>query len=217
MNEQYYTTNYLSHLPNDRNISILDIGCGQGDFIRYLHSLDYRNIVAVDMDNEALSSFAGLEGVVQIAAHIDSNFLRKMDRKFGLIVAKQMIYYIERRNVFDFVDAIKNALTDDGTLIVEIFNGSLISGRFTELKDPGILTAYTEHSIRRILEGAGFQILACFGFAHTKQTIKSQLYGFLQSVWFRIYRMILILERGRDDELPSIRQKTLIVVAQKRK
>ena len=52
----YYDDNYKAFLPEDRNAAILDIGCGPGDFVRYLHGLGYRNITAVDIDEAAVDA-----------------------------------------------------------------------------------------------------------------------------------------------------------------
>ena len=78
-----------------------------------------------------------------------------------LIVAKQMIYYLDRRDAAAFVRSLSNSLAHDGRVLVEIFNGSLLSGRFTELKDPAILTAYTELGLKRLLEWNGLRSSGC--------------------------------------------------------
>jgi 2-polyprenyl-3-methyl-5-hydroxy-6-metoxy-1,4-benzoquinol methylase len=59
----YYEINYRPFLPQDRHAAILDIGCGQGDFVRYMHSLGYSNITAVDIDRHAIDGLQGLDGV----------------------------------------------------------------------------------------------------------------------------------------------------------
>ena len=130
----------------------------------------------------------------------------------GLIVAKQMIYYLDRREAAAFVRSLSNSLANDGRVLVEIFNGSLLSSRFTELKDPAILTAYTELGLKRLLEWNGLEVERLFG----AQSGGSGLYRMLRSLWFDIYRGLLILERGRDDELPRIGQKSIIAVARRR-
>jgi len=206
-----YEANYRRWLPEDRKAPILDLGCGQGDFVRYLHSLGYRNITAVDHDKEAIAALQGIEGVSAIQARADAAFLKGLKRKWALIVAKQMIYYFDRREAPTFVRGLANALVEDGRLVVEIFNGALLSSRFTELKDPGILTAYTENGLKRLLEANGLEVEELEGV----RTGSGALYRALQAIWFELYKALLILERGRDDELPRIGSKSLIAVARR--
>jgi hypothetical protein len=37
-----------------------------------------------------------------------------------------------------------------------------------------------------------------------------------RTLWFRLYRLLLIVERGWDDELPRISSKSIIAVARRR-
>lgn len=208
---RYYDHNYRRFLPEDLNAPILDIGCGQGDFVRYVHGLGYRNITAVDIEEQTVLSLQGLQGVTARCHEIGGELPPDLAGPWELIVAKQMIYYLDRRQAAAFVRSISRSLAGDGRLLVEIFNGALLSSRFTELKDPAILTAYTELGLKRLLEWNGLKVERLFG----AQSGGSWLYRLLRSAWFSAYRMLLILERGRDDELPRIGQKSIIAVARR--
>ncbi|HEU4704550.1 MAG TPA: hypothetical protein VFS45_02410, partial [Sphingomicrobium sp.] len=130
-------------------------------------------------------------------------------------VVKQMIYYLDRHQAPAFVRALADALAEDGRLVVEIFNGALLSSRFTELKDPGILTAYTENGLRRLLEANGLKVERMYGARLGRSGFRAAAYRLAQAMWFRLYRMLLVIERGRDDELPQIRHKSIIAVARR--
>ena len=207
----YYDDNYRRFLPEDRNAPILDVGCGQGDFVRYLHGLGFRNITAIDIDGQAVAALQGLEGVTALRHEIGEQLPAEPAGPWALIIAKQMIYYLDRRQAPFFVRSLSNSLAKDGRALVEIFNGSLLSSRFTELKDPAILTAYTELGLKRLLERNGLEVEHLFG----GRSGGSGLYRMLQSLWFDLYRMLLTLERGRDDELPRIGQKSIVAIARR--
>lgn len=207
----YYEANFRPYLPEDRDAAILDVGCGQGDFVRYLHGLGYRNITAVDIDERAIATLEGLDGVTARRAEIGRELPADLPGPWDLIIAKQMIYYLERREAASFVRSLAAALAKDGRLLVEIFNGSLVSSRFTENKDPGIITAYTELGLKRLLEWNGLKVERMFG----ADAGGSFLYRTLRSLWVGIYCRLLMLERGRDDELPTIDEKSIIAVARR--
>ncbi len=211
----YYDLNYRRFLPADRDAAIIDIGCGDGDFVRYAHGLGYRNITAVDIDAAALAPLAKLDGVTIIAEPADGSFVQSLPGSYALIVVKQMIYYLTRREAPAFVAALRDKLADQGVLLVEIFNGSLPSARFTEAKDPFIQTAYNEKGIVRLLESQGLTVGELFGVQFPSGSIGRKVYGLLGRLWFKLWCAILILERGRDDELPLIRAKSIIAIARR--
>lgn len=214
-NEAYYDDNYLALLPADRSAAILDVGCGQGDFARYLSAKGYRNVTAVDRDEQAVRELTTVQGVTAKAASLTPSSIERHRRGWSLIVAKQMVYYFDRKEAPAFIRGLRDALAPDGRLIVEIFNGALLSGRFTELKDPGILTAYTEKGLHRLLEQNGLVIEKLFGAAVRHRGFRGVVYALVKALWFRLFRLLLIIERGRDDELPTISSKTIIVVARR--
>jgi SAM-dependent methyltransferase len=212
----YYDVNYRRFLPAGLDAPIIDIGCGEGDFVRYLSALGYRNITAVDVDSKSVERLGSLPGVTAVEARADAQFVQTLDGGYALIVVKQMIYYLDRRQAPPFVAALARALTPDGRLLVEIFNGSLLSSRFTELKDPGIVTAYTENGLCRLLEWNGCEVVSLFGVRTGSGSLRAKTYRGLQHLWFALYRLLLILERGRDGELPTIAHKSLVAVARRR-
>jgi SAM-dependent methyltransferase len=207
----YYDMNYRRWLPDDRQAPILDIGCGQGDFVRYVHRLGYRNITAVDIDAEATAALKDLDGVTPLTIHIGEELPLMLNGPWAVIVAKQMIYYVDRWQAPSLLRSLASALAPEARLIIEIYNGSLLSSHFTQAKDPGIFTAYTDLGLERLVAGAGLKVESIEG-----ALIHASLpYRIARSIWHRLYRLLLILDRGRDEELPRIWSKSIIAVVRK--
>ena len=215
-NRDYYDDNYLADLPADRSAAILDLGCGPGDLARYLSQRGYDRVTAVDRDPLAIAGLDDVAGVTAKICDINASSVERRRGGWALIVAKQMIYYFDRRDAPTLIAALRDALSPDGRLIVEVFNGAFLSGRYTETKDPGILTAYSEKGLVRLLEQNGLLVEHLSGATLRHRGIRGLLHAMAQALWFRLYRFILILERGRDDELPRIGSKTIIAVARRR-
>jgi SAM-dependent methyltransferase len=207
----YYDANYRRWLPDDRQAAILDIGCGQGDFVRYVHGLGYRNLTAVDLDAQAVTALKDLDGVTALETDIRDDLPSTLNGPWSVIVAKQVIYYVDRGQAPALLRSLAAALEPDGRLVIEIFNGALLSSRFTQAKDPGILTAYSELGLERLLAITGLKV-ECM---HGAIIRGSLLYRIARSAWHRLYRLLLILDRGRDEELPRVWSKSIIAVARK--
>jgi len=208
--------NYTAWLPDDRSATILDLGCGDGRMLRFLSNKGYLNIHGVDRDPAALALIGKLEGVTLECTEVDLQYLRQQRGKFKLIVLKQMIYYVERSEIMAFMLALKDALTDNGVIIVEFFNAALLSSRLTELKDPFIRTAYTEHSMRRLFAATDLQEIHIGGERRENGKFRSHVYVALRTCWILLLKAIYILERGMDNELPHIYTKSIIAVAANR-
>ena len=213
MNDPALDINYGPWLPIRHNSKILDLGCGDGRTLRYLAAKGYTSLFGVDRDASILMEAAKIPGAKIECAEVDAEYLSRKKGYFELIIVKQMIYYVDRSQSLQFMKALRDALTDDGILIIEYFNASLISSRFTELKDPFIRTAYTEHSMKRLIAASGLFECATYGEKKDLKHIISIVYVSLQSLWFVLLKCIYLLERGYDNELPKIGEKSIISIA----
>lgn len=213
MNDPALDINYGPWLPIKHNSKILDLGCGDGRILRYLAAKGYTSLFGVDRDASILKEAAEIPGATIECAEVDAEYLSRKKGCFELIIIKQMIYYVDRGHSLQFMSALRDALTDDGILIIEYFNASLLSSRFTELKDPFIRTAYTEHSMRRLIYASGLHEYDTFGEKIILRNWSSYFYNCIKLFWFNLLRSIYIIERGLDGEIPKIGSKSILTVA----
>lgn len=208
--------NYSGWLPADRDAAILDLGCGDGRVLRFLSAKGFRQVWGVDRDADSLASIGTLPGVTLECNEVGLDYLHQQRGRFRLIILKQMIYYVERSEILAFMQALRDALTDDGAILVEYFNASLLSSRMTELKDPFIRTAYTEHAMRRLFAASGLHLWFTGGERRSAGRLRSRVYDALRATWVALLQAVYILERGYDSELPRIYTKSIIAVAGRR-
>ena len=82
--------------------------------------------------------------------------------------------------------------------------------------DPFILTAYTEHSIRRLIQSSQMGVLEVYGERRVKRKrMRSRVYMLLRKLWIFVLKGIYILERGMDTEFPTIYTKSIVAIASK--
>ena len=156
--------NYGPYIPENKDARVLDLGCGWALLLEYLDFKGYTNILGVDVDEVALLT-VDKKFKVNIK-HIDNLlvFLKSESKKFDMIIVKDVIYYFPPEYILVYMRSITTALSKDGCIIVvEVFNGALLTAPYTAAKDFGIVNIFTEKSVRSVLESSFLQVDEVFG------------------------------------------------------
>jgi 2-polyprenyl-3-methyl-5-hydroxy-6-metoxy-1,4-benzoquinol methylase len=154
-------------LPSNSAAMCLDAACGAGSLLFALRGAGYSNLFGVDRSAQQVSFAKQLCPQVEQGDVIE--FLRRNSNRFDLITAFDIFEHLEKREVFEFADAIFFALRPGGRLIVQTPNadspwiGSVRYGDVThEL-------AFTPASLERTLKVvgfAGYEARECAPFVH---------------------------------------------------
>jgi predicted TPR repeat methyltransferase len=108
-----YYTEYLKTIKFD---SILDIGCGSGEFLLSIEKeFNPQNILGVDLSNIMIQK-AKDKGVNAKAIDISN-----LDENFEVITAVfDMLNYLNRPHLIEFLQSVENILSDDGIFMLDI-------------------------------------------------------------------------------------------------
>jgi len=207
---------YISDLlPKDKSASILDIGCGEGDFLQFLINKGYRSCQGIDISERAVKICRnkGIENVKQIDDL--ASYLAPQKEAFDLINMKEVLYYFPEEKMHTYLGMIRSSLKKEGLLIVEVFNGALLTGDFFKYKDHEIRYIFTEHSLRKVLEDSGFRVMRIFGTRIKCSNIKRFIWRGLRFLWSIILKAIYTLELGGGEHRPTIWSKLIVAVAKK--
>jgi predicted TPR repeat methyltransferase len=206
---------YIDYLPEQKEEKVLDIGCGNGDFLLFLKSEGYLNIYGVDIDKRQID-LCREKGIRESEVITDlEKFLENKAASYAFIMMKQVMYYFGDKDIGRYLKAIRGSLKEGGTLVVEVFNGARLTGHFIKDKDYRIKRVFTEHSLRAILEDNGFGVIKLSGTTLPLNSLKRVLWAVLQHTWAITLKCIYFLERGPDRLNPKIFSKCLIAVAKK--
>lgn len=212
--------NYRRLLPERKEAKILDIGCGWGYLLYYLKRKGYSDIKGVDLKDQVERIDFIKRNITEKVEGVDSleDYLVLHNGEYDLILLKQVIYYFKREDLLPMMRHVKEALKPGGTLVVEVFNGSLLTSAFIQNVDYQRKLIFTEYSLANLLQNAGFELEDLFGMVHPlRKNLRSIICFFIQKLWVLLLNLIYILERGIDPvRRPHIFSKHIIAVAKNR-
>lgn len=150
---------YASILPKDKDCHILDIGCGNGGFVYYLHQRGYKNAFGVDVSSEQINEGQGM-GIKNISV-CDALSALKETKSYHCIIARDVVEHFTRQEAFELLLQVSARLVDSGRFIMQVPNGqgiyftSIFYGDYTHEQ------AYTESSVSQLFLNTGFSSSFC--------------------------------------------------------
>lgn len=211
----YYDVNFKHWLPVSSQARILDFGCGAGGFLKYLERLGYRDVTGFDVDVR-YASFCRTHARARVEHAEDGlAFLDSAAGTYDFVFAREVVYYFPRSEVSRWFGALADTLRPGGRLVIEVFNGATTSGLWPYVNDPYIQNVFSEHSLRYLLENAGLRILGLTGERYPRHGLAQAIWLTGRRVLATARRVVFLLERGRDDQNPTIFGKSIIAVAER--
>ena len=192
----------LDYIPKDKNIDILDFGCGINmPVVEALSRLGYDNIAHYDPARNKTE-----EPLV---------FLKTLRCKFDVIICRHAAYYFEKDKLTDYFDSFRECLKPGGRLIIEAINGASFTHHISYLNDPNTKSILTEHALCGLAVASRFKTVSVHGDKHKIKGLKSLIrISMCKLLEFALY-VIYLTERGIDDRNPIIFTKNIFMVATK--
>jgi SAM-dependent methyltransferase len=152
---QYYRCNFLGHVPADRTARILVVSCGPGYLVNLLAGLGYTAVLGIDSDPVKIAHATRRGLNCQVAPAFE--YLEGRAAEFDTIICEQELNHLTFEEMIAFLRLCWTSLTPDGTLIVYGLNGANpIVGAENLTHNIDHFNAFTEHSLRQVLDIAGF-------------------------------------------------------------
>jgi SAM-dependent methyltransferase len=207
-----YRARYGAWLPEDKQASMLEIGCGYGSFLYFLQKEGYANAFGVDISPEQVELAKSL-GVKNVKLAENLMFLKSNKRTFHLIAAFDVIEHYNREEMFELLAAAYDALLEDGVLLLQTPNADgPFAGRY-RYYDFTHEIAFTRYSISQVLSALSFRNVEVF-------PVEPVVHGFnsaLRWVFWKLIRQVLLfyltVETGSGKD--HILTQNLIAVARK--
>ncbi len=146
--------NIVGRLPKEKDIRILDIGCGQGELLMTLRQAGYCRAQGIDLSREQVA--AARDRGLPVTLGDLFPFLTGHAESFDVICAIDVIEHFDKPDVLALLEVIALALRPGGMLIGQVPNGeSPFMGRY-RYGDFTHGIAFTQRSIRQIARAVGF-------------------------------------------------------------
>lgn len=161
VNEEYYI-NYkipkylLEILPENKDASILDIGCGFGSLIRELKKNGYSSAKGVDLSDQAIDYC--LKQGYDVQKSSIAEYAEASKHKFDFIVMSHVLEHLKKDEIVNTLKQIRgNMLKESGKLCLMVPNAQSNTGSYWAYEDFTHTTLFTSGSLLYVLKAAGYK------------------------------------------------------------
>ena len=153
---RYFKKNYFKHLPENKDLNILDIGCGMGHFLYFLGKEGYKNCLGIDISKENIEFCKEKKFNVKLCDAFE--FLTEKTKHFDLIVMNDLIEHFNKQEIIEILELVNKNLVQYGKVIIKTLNASnpilANSGRYIDFTHE---ISFTEESLSQVLRVCGFK------------------------------------------------------------
>ncbi len=114
--KRYFKREFEKWMPAQKDIAVLDIGCGTGSLLKAINELGYENTKGIDLSEEQvkMSKEFGVHGIIQADAH---DFLADKHGEYDVIFAVDLIEHIGKDELIQFLNLVKKGLKKGGMVL----------------------------------------------------------------------------------------------------
>lgn len=159
--------------------SIVDIGCGAGQFIKLAAKIGWDTAIGIDINEKFLKVPQNKKGVQFINSEFRNLDLKKLNFEIDCVTMWDVL-----EHVYDPVKMVKEisaSLSDEGLLFILVPNSESLASRIIREKSPSFcwqhVSSFSAKSLKFLLENNGFECLFLETIITEIDNIKSYLSG----------------------------------------
>jgi|SRR6185437_243439 len=201
----------LPLVPKSKDIKILDIGCGYGEWLMLLRQNGYEQTTGIDISPEQVEK-AHLLGLQDVFVADVFDFLSQNPKTFNCITGIDIIEHFSKDELVRLLELIKGALTENGFAIFRTPNMDGILASVYAYGDFTHSSLLNYSSAMQIGIAAGFtKVDVLPSYIRVNGIIKEILRKFFWW-YFRLYARLAIFASGRSTQGILLTPNLLLVV-----
>jgi SAM-dependent methyltransferase len=190
---------WQAFLPPDKGAPVLDLGCGCGEFLYFLHREGYTNLNGVDVSPQQVEAARGLGlSGVQLEVGDALDYLQWHAAGFALINAQNLLEHFTRDELFTLLDALVAALLPGGTLLAVVPNAASPFGSRTRYWDITHELSFTPSSLLQVLIAVGLPEVRFLEHGPVVHGVKSAIRFFTWRIIRGLLKVYLLAETAGD-------------------
>jgi len=152
---KWYKCRLKDNLPQNHSAEILDLPCGYGNFLYFLKTQGYKNVLGVDFDPQQVE----LATSIDLNASVGDGLLVLKDKfnKYDLISSLDFLEHLTKDNLLEFLQLCSKALKKNGQMILRMPCSDGIFGARDRYNDLTHEIGFTSGAITGVLEVVGFK------------------------------------------------------------
>jgi 2-polyprenyl-3-methyl-5-hydroxy-6-metoxy-1,4-benzoquinol methylase len=112
----FFAQEIIPHFSKDKNIRILDIGCGNGSLLAAAKEHGFKNVVGIDISPEQVE-IANKLGVIEVKQGNLNDMISEGKEKFDLITGMDIIEHFSKDELTELALNLKSILNTGGMVI----------------------------------------------------------------------------------------------------
>lgn len=176
---KYY---FLEYLPPDKNVKILDAGCGNGGFVYWLTQIGYKNSIGIDISKELIEIGISLN-IKNIEQNDLFEHLKKNQGTYDIIFCRDVLEHFTKNEIIEIFSLFNSALKSTGKVIIQVPNGyspsfgRIFYGDFTHE------TLFSETLLNQIIKATGYKLIKI-------KEVNPVPHGFVSSIRFVLWKLL---------------------------
>jgi 2-polyprenyl-3-methyl-5-hydroxy-6-metoxy-1,4-benzoquinol methylase len=191
-----YDRIYGDVLPIDKNVRILDVGCGIGDFLYYLEKKGYNNFIGIDISEEQIKFCK--ENITENVECCDVFYFLEKNSNFDVIVMNDVLEHFKKKEILDLLELTYKKLNKHGILVIKVPNAANPFNIGNFYNDFTHETQFTKESLLQVLLVAGFSKIKIFDQKSNMSTVKSFIGTIVQGFIYLLIKMAYLLQRHHN-------------------
>jgi len=197
---KHYSVKVLPYLKKfNKEIKILELGCGAGYLLDYLKLNGFTNLCGIDISAEQLE--LAREKKLNVFEYDVTEFLQQNNKQWDVIFAFDFIEHFTKDELLKMTSLINKSLAEDGILFIRTPNGEGLFPNGIIYGDLTHQTIFNSNSLAQLLSVSGFSSFIFFENAPVNKNIKGVVRFALWKIIKLFLNIIKIVEVGNPQKI----------------